>query len=145
AALTVAPPSGEDACRRRLVAAMNGASRAIAEATASGPPYYHGIGAAAVLALVSGDRLHVAGAGDCRLYVLRLGRLAQLTRDDTLINDWRAYGGDESKLAELPAGVITKALGMKETVDVRADTFELRADDVVLLCTDGLHTMVDDA
>lgn len=144
-ALAAAPPSGEDACRRRVVAALNGASRAIVQAQEVGPRYYGGIAAAAVLALISGDRLHVAGAGDCRLYLLRLGRLIQLTRDDSLVNDYRAAGASEEQLAELPANVITKGLGLKETVDVTPSTFELRAGDVILLCTDGLHRMAEDA
>jgi Protein phosphatase 2C len=66
AALSVAPPSGEDACRRRLVAAMNGASRAMVEAAHGGPTYCYGLGATAALALVSGGRLHVVSAGRAR-------------------------------------------------------------------------------
>jgi PPM family protein phosphatase len=142
AALAVAPPSGEEACRRRVVGAMNDASRAVFEAVARGPRYYRGMGAAALIALVSGDRLHLAGAGDARAYILRLGRLVQVTRDDTLLNDRRALLDPD--VSRIPACVITKALGLEEAVDVRAFTFELRAGDVILLCTDGLHRQVDD-
>jgi protein phosphatase len=141
-ALTAAPPSGEDACRQRVVAAMNDASRAIIEAVAAGPLYYRGMGAAAVLAVVSGDRLHLAGAGASRAYILRLGRLVQVTRDDTLLNDYR---GPDPDVWELHSTVITKALGLAATVDLRASTFELCAGDVILLATDGLHRQVDEA
>jgi protein phosphatase len=145
AALTMAPPSGEEACRGRLVSALNGASRAILHAVASGPRHYRGIGAAAVLALVSGDRLHVASAGDSRLYLLRLGRLVQLTRDDTLINEWLFHKGQEPVPSDLPRGVITKALGISETVSVAPSTFALRRGDVILLSTNGLPVGADDA
>jgi PPM family protein phosphatase len=142
AALTAAPPSGDDACRQRVVAAMNDASRAIVEAVAAGPLYYRGMGAAAVLAVVSGDRLHLAGAGNSRAYILRLGRLVQVTRDDTLLNDYR---GPDPDVSELHSMVITKALGLAATVELQASSFELCAGDVILLATDGLHRQVDEA
>jgi protein phosphatase len=98
--------------------------------------------------VVSGDRLHLAGAGLCRAYILRGGRLAQVTRDDSLRNDYLAHiaagGHTDIDLSEIPPNIITKALGLKETVDLRPSTFELCAGDVVLLCSDGLHGPVDE-
>lgn len=145
ASLTAAPPSGDDACRQRVVAAMNAAARAIADAITDGPLYYRGMAAAAVLAVISGDRLHLAGAGDSRAYILRLGRLVQVTRDDTLLNYYRAEGGPDADVSEISSNVITKALGIAATVDLRVSTFGLCAGDVILLSTDGLHRQVDDA
>jgi protein phosphatase len=150
AALTVAPPSGEEACRRRLAAAMSGASRVVFEA-AHRDRRLLGTSGCAVLAVVQGDRLHLASAGDSRIYLLRAGRLVQVTRDDSLINEWYAHvdeskanGGSVPDLADIPAHVITKALGLTEGVEVAPATFALRAGDVILLQSDGLSSLVDD-
>src|SRR5262249_31196980 len=151
AALTVAPPSGEDACRQRLVAAMSGASRSVYDASFR-DARLRGSGGAAVLAVVEGDRLHLASAGDSRIYLLRAGRLVQVTRDDSLINlwyehmaEWEARGATEADIAEPPGHVITKALGVAERLEIAPATFELRAGDVILLQSDGLSGLVDDA
>jgi protein phosphatase len=143
AALTMAPPSGEDACRRRLVAAMTGASRTLFEA-ALRDVCLTGSGGAAVLAVVQGDRLHLASAGDSRVYLLRAGRLVQVTRDDSLLNHWYALGGPATGIAEIPANVLTKALGLAESLEITPATFALCAGDVILLASDGLNRMVAD-
>ena len=127
AELAVSPPSGDGACRRRVVEAINAACRAIFEETERRRSCCMGMGAAALLALVSGDRLHLAGAGDGRAYILRLGRLVQATRDDTLLNAARALRGVDLDVSTIPAFAITKALGIHPDVDVQASTFELRA------------------
>ncbi len=98
AVLATAPPTGDEAWRNRLVVAMNGASRAILKPATNGPARFRGMGTAALLAVVTGEKLHLAGAGDCRGYVLRGGTLTQVTRDDTLQNDYRAMAGPDADI-----------------------------------------------
>jgi hypothetical protein len=84
--------------------------------------------------------------GDSRCYRLRDGHLEQLTRDHSLVNDIRALQnkGANVKLANLPKNVITRALGMKNSVEVDLRTEQIREGDVYILCSDGLTGMVPD-
>jgi serine/threonine protein phosphatase PrpC len=137
-------PEGDAACRDRLQGAMSAANRAILVAIEK-RPFNRGMGCAVTLAVVRGDRLHLAQVGDTRAYVLRAGGLVQVTRDDTLMADSLARGLPPEELALLPAAVITKALGMQEAVEARVATVTLRAGDVILVCSDGLSGEVDDS
>jgi protein phosphatase len=100
-------------------------------------------GTTLVAAVVRHDELWIANVGDSRAYLLRRGKLRQLSEDHSLAN---AAG------AEAPSGnwigrhVITRALGLKPKVEV--DLFpavKLYAGDRVLLCSDGLTSPLTDA
>jgi serine/threonine protein phosphatase PrpC len=89
---------------------------------------------------------HIAHVGDSRCYRLRAGRLELMTMDHSLVNDYLRAAPDltEEQLAELPRNVITRALGMQDTVTVDVQSVELSVGDVLLLCSDGLSGMVTD-
>jgi len=91
-------------------------------------------------------RLYVAHVGDSRAYRLRDGELEQLTQDHSLVNDYLAVMPhmSEEQRAELPKNVITRALGMQDSVEVDIRHEQPRAEDVYLLCSDGLSGMVSD-
>ncbi len=95
---------------------------------------------------VRGAEVVVAHVGDSRVYRLRDGALAQLTRDHSFYEEMRAARGAEmGPKSEFPyANVITRAVGMP---DARPDLLRdaLRAGDTYLLCTDGLVEKVDEA
>lgn len=104
-----------------------------------------GMGTTMTVALVEPDGRVVFGhVGDSRAYLLREGRLEQLTDDHTLVAELVRRGELTPSDAEIhpQRSVITRALGTDPDVDV--DTFDLegRAGDVVLLCSDGLSSMV---
>ena len=89
--------------------------------------------------------MYVANVGDSRLYLLR-DSLEQITEDHSLVEEM-VKSGELSKenVKEHPnKNIITRALGIGETV--MADTFEveLKEDDIILMCSDGLTNMVDD-
>jgi serine/threonine protein phosphatase PrpC len=90
--------------------------------------------------------VYVAHVGDSRVYRIRDGKLEQLTEDHSLLNDYiKMKRLTAQEIANFPhKNVIVRALGMKDTVKV--DTrFEVpRANDIILLCTDGLSGPVDD-
>jgi protein phosphatase len=99
-----------------------------------------------VAALVSDSVLTVGWAGDSRCYLLRDGKLTQLTRDDSWVSAAWAEGiltADEIERHPL-RNVITKAVGAKDTLDVDIIEHGLAPGDVALLCSDGLHAMVSD-
>jgi serine/threonine protein phosphatase PrpC len=106
-----------------------------------------GMGTTVVASLVSGDVLTVGWAGDSRCYLLRDGKLTQLTRDDSWVSAAASEGilsADEIERHPL-RNIITKAIGAREVIDVDIIEETLRPNDVVLLCTDGLHAMISDA
>ena len=98
------------------------------------------------VALVEGDVVTFGHVGDSRAYLVRAGRLDQLTEDHSLVNELLKSGKLSPKEAEThpQRSVITRAVGTDPDVDV--DTFAVQAQegDVFLLCSDGLTDMVDD-
>ncbi len=109
---------------------------------------HRGMGTTVVAAAYhpTGNSMHVAHAGDSRAYLLRGDRIRQLTRDHSLLSDALLERPEltESDLAYLPRNVITRALGIAPTVDVDLTSCEVEPGDVFLLCSDGLHGLVDD-
>ena len=99
-----------------------------------------------IVAIFAVGGVYVAHVGDSRVYRIRDGKLEQLTEDHSLLNDYiKMKRLTAQEIANFPhKNVIVRALGMKDTVKV--DTrFEVpRADDVILLCSDGLSGPVSD-
>ena len=108
---------------------------------------YKGMGTTCVSSLISGEHINVAHAGDSRCYRIRDKQIAQLTRDHSLLEDYKEAKPDiteEEEKAFPHKNVITRALGMRETIDVAIRSHKIESDDIYLLCTDGLSGMVDD-
>ncbi|MFE5793891.1 MerR family transcriptional regulator [Streptomyces sp. NPDC056503] len=107
-----------------------------------------GSGTTLTAALLAGGRLVVAHLGDSRAYLLRDGRLRQLTRDDTVVQALVDAGGLEpEEAAERPdRAVLLKALSGGEGASAPAlGVHEVRPGDRVLLCTDGLSALASPA
>ena len=105
-----------------------------------------GMGTTVVALLVSGDRMTIGSAGDSRCYLLRGGKLTQLTRDDSWVSAALGEGilnSDEIERHPL-RNVITKAVGAKETIELDVVEQKLETGDVALICSDGLHAMLSD-
>jgi serine/threonine protein phosphatase PrpC len=107
-----------------------------------------GMGTTVVGALYSRkkNRIFVGHVGDSRAYRVRNGHISQLTRDHSLINDYLMAMPEltEEQRAELPKNVITRALGMQDSVSVDLVNDEPSIGDVYLLCSDGLSGMITD-
>ncbi len=105
-----------------------------------------GMGTTCTAAALVDQTLIVGQIGDSRCYVLRNGRLAQVTKDQSLA--WQlieagAMTAEEAKAFE-HANIILQALGVQERVEVVLSQVDLRQGDVVVLCSDGLHGPVGD-
>ena len=130
----------------RLRTAIHLANRRIFR-TAESNDDYNGMGTTIVGALINGSRMAVAHVGDSRLYLIRKGRIRQLTADDSwaatiLAHDPRLNPAD---IAHHPMrNVLTNVLGARDQVDVHVAEHDLETDDVVLLCSDGLHGVLDE-
>lgn len=107
---------------------------------------YTGMGTTAVAALVSANVMTVGSAGDSRCYVLRGGKLTQITRDDSWVSAAWAEGIlTASEIEKHPLrNVITKAVGAKDSIEIDVVEHTFEQGDVVLLCSDGLHSMIND-
>jgi PPM family protein phosphatase len=105
-----------------------------------------GMGTTMTVALVEGDEVAIGHVGDSRAYLIRDGRLEQLTDDHSLVAELVRSGKLTPEEAEThpQRSVITRALGTEADVDV--DTFSVQSTpgDLFLLCSDGLTSMVDD-
>jgi protein phosphatase len=98
---------------------------------------YHGMGTTAVAAYFSPgkQRVYIAHVGDSRCYRLRDGTLKQLTKDHTL-----GAAGIQGK----SSNVLSRAVGVEDSVDVDVTMESPLPGDVYLLCSDGLSRMATD-
>ena len=103
-----------------------------------------GMGTTLTAAYLDDDRLAVAHVGDSRAYIFRDGELTRLTQDHSLVEELVRQGKlTEEQAAEHPQrSIITRALGIEGDVEVDTWTYPMRAGDVVLLCSDGLTSMI---
>jgi protein phosphatase len=106
-----------------------------------------GMGTTTTAVLVEGSLAAVGHVGDSRAYRLRDGVLEQLTDDHSLVGDLVRSGQLTREEADIhpQRSVITRALGTDPDVDVDTFTVELRDGDLLLLCSDGLTSMVSES
>ena len=107
---------------------------------------FRDMGATLVIVLLRKGRCFVANIGDSRAYRLRKGRMAQLTRDHSVVSELIEKGriGPEEAANHDARGQITRYVGMEEKARSHVRSFTLKKADRILLCTDGLTDMVDD-
>lgn len=106
-----------------------------------------GMGTTATVAAVVDDQLLLGQVGDSRAYILRGGRLVQVTRDQSLVNQLIEAGQLTEEEAENfeHSNIILQALGTADTVQVDLTFVELRRGDVLMMCSDGLSGMLRDS
>lgn len=131
----------------RLITGIKVANKRIFEASTRYREV-HGMGTTVVGALFARERkkMYVAHVGDSRAYRIRNGEITQLTRDHSLVNDYLLVMPDmtQEQKDELPKNVITRALGMQDSVVVDLVPEQPVGGDVYVLCSDGLSGMVTD-
>lgn len=129
--------------REALVEALVDANRAILLA-ADEDDALRGMAATCTAALVRGRVALIAHVGDSRAYLLRGGRLAQLTDDHSVVAQLVREGRLSPEAAAIHPGrsVVYRALGTERDVDVDTLDVVLEAGDRLLLCSDGLSNML---
>ncbi len=105
-----------------------------------------GMGTTLTAAYVDDTHVAIAHVGDSRAYMFRDGSLQRLTQDHSLVDELVRRGKlTEEQAAEHPQrSIITRALGPEPDVEVDTWTYPARAGDVVLLCSDGLTSMISE-
>ena len=134
-------PSGPE----HVTALIQEANRRVYE-RASVDPTVSGMGTTMTVALVEDDGVTIGHVGDSRAYLVRDGKLRQITEDHSLVNELVKSGklSEEEAHIHPQRSVITRAVGTDPDVDV--DVFSIAAEDgdIFLLCSDGLTDMVED-
>jgi len=136
------PESREE---RRLIASMTRANSMIHDA-ASANENHRGMGTTLVSANFIEEGVYLAHVGDSRAYRLRDGELEQISEDHSLANEYIRMGILRPEDVEnFPyKNVITRAVGLAETVEVETHFHDHKVGDIFLLCSDGLSDPVKD-
>lgn len=138
--------SGAEPAHLRLVRAIEEANRQIHE-EARVDYTLEGMGTTLVcLLLARSGECHVAHVGDSRLYRLRDDQLEPLTEDHSLVATLVREGvlRPEEARTDPRRNQILRALGVRKEVEIDVAPVETRPGDVLLLCSDGLHGLIED-
>ena len=105
-----------------------------------------GMGTTLVIMLVRGPKAFIGHVGDSRAYLVRAGQISQITSDHSWVNEQMKLGVlTRAEAASHPfRNVVTRALGGRDIIKADITTHEFQPGDVVLLCSDGLNSMLDD-
>ncbi len=129
----------------KLRYAVASANRAIFS-TAQARPEYAGMGTTLVLLLADAERVGLAHVGDSRAYLVRAGRIRQLTDDHSIVGELLR----RNEISELDARehphrhVLTRALGVRALVEPDLVELTPRIGDLFVLCSDGLTNHLED-
>lgn len=105
-----------------------------------------GMGTTMVVATIVGHYAYVANVGDSRLYIIQ-DQIHQVTKDHSLVQEMVRMGELKAEEAKNhpDKNIITRALGAERTVDIDFFDLKLEPNSTILMCSDGLSNMVEDA
>jgi PPM family protein phosphatase len=134
-----------DGGEQRIFELIQEANRRVYD-RATSDPNTSGMGTTMTVAIVNGDDVAFGHVGDSRAYLIRDGRMEQLTEDHSLVNELLKSGKLSPEEADVhpQRSVITRAVGTDPDVDVDTFTVTARAGDLYLLCSDGLTDVVSE-
>ena len=138
-----APISADDTL---LGAAIEAANTAIMEAAARGDGK-PGMGCTATACIFEGTHMAVAHVGDSRAYLLHAGTLVRVTHDHSYVEELVDSGeitADEARIHP-SRSIITRALGSDPDMYADHFTLDVEVGDRIILCSDGLSSMITDA
>ncbi len=132
--------------RRAVEICVDNANRSIFNAANSNPQYV-GMGTTLVLGVFQDNRLMLGHIGDSRGYRMRAGELKQITKDHSLLQEQLDAGliTPEQALTSTNKNLVTRALGVEDTVLTEVNEHRVEPGDVYLLCSDGLSDMIPDS
>jgi serine/threonine protein phosphatase PrpC len=106
-----------------------------------------GMGTTTTALLIDGSKALIAHVGDSRAYLIRDGKIQQISEDHSLVHEQYKAGlisFEQTKSSKF-RNIITRCLGFDDDVNVDLSPIEVKSGDVIILCTDGLTTMLEDA
>lgn len=131
--------------RRAMEICVDNANIAIYN-SANANPSFAGMGTTLVLGVIKDGRLLVGHIGDSRCYRIRQGRMEQITKDHSLLQEQMDAGliTPEQAAGSPIKNLVTRALGVEQGVMLEVNEFSIEPSDVYLMCSDGLSDMVSD-
>ena len=135
------PTPSAEAPAIRLARAVDAANTAVYEAA------HGGIASTLVACALRYDRATIVHVGDSRAYLIRNGHAQRLTRDHTVAGEQVRIGlfTDQQARRSPAASTLTRSIGINLFVSPEVGEHQLRPNDLLLLCSDGLHGAVGDA
>lgn len=132
--------------RRAMEICVDNANRSVFNA-ANANAHYSGMGTTLVVGVFRDGKLVLGHIGDSRCYRLRGGTLAQITKDHSLLQEQIDAGliTLEQAATSTIKNLVTRALGVEDTVLLEVNDHLVEVGDIYLMCSDGLSDMVDDA
>lgn len=124
--------------------ALNEANQALLDYAAANPDC-SGMGTTIALVKVEGDKAIIAHVGDSRVYLWQQGELHRMTRDHSVVEELIRNGGitEEEAKTHPQRNLLTRALGTPGEVEIEISEIAVNKGDRILLCTDGLTSMLD--
>jgi serine/threonine protein phosphatase PrpC len=131
--------------RRAMEICVDNANRSIFN-SANSNAHYAGMGTTLVVGVFRDDKLVLGHIGDSRCYRLRDGVLVQITKDHSLLQEQMDAGLITAEQASTSSikNLVTRALGVDESVSLEVNEHSVRAGDLYLMCSDGLSDMIED-
>ncbi len=131
--------------RRAMEICVDNANRSIFN-SANSNAHYAGMGTTLVVGVFRDDRLVLGHIGDSRCYRFRDGLLNQITKDHSLLQEQMDAGliTPEQAATSSIKNLVTRALGVDESVLLEVNEHAVQAGDLYLMCSDGLSDMIND-
>ena len=131
--------------RRAIETRVELANRSVFDAARTHAAYA-GMGTTLVVAVFRGPCLMLGHIGDSRAYRWRDGELVQLTHDHSLLQEQLDTGliTPQEAAVSTQRNLVTRALGVQDSVRIDIDEHRVQPGDCYLLCSDGLSDMLDD-
>ena len=131
--------------KRAMEICVQNANHSIFNA-ANSNPQYTGMGTTLVVAVFQAERLVLGHIGDSRCYRLRSGEFQQITKDHSLLQEQIEAGliTPEQALTSANKNLVTRALGVEDSVLLDVSEHRVEVGDVYMMCSDGLSDMVRD-
>lgn len=107
---------------------------------------YENMGTTFLATTIKDGKIYIVHIGDSRLYGIRNNKIVRMTTDHTYAMDLFKAGVITKEEAEVAkeASILTRALGTNTQIEADALFCDIFADDIFIMCSDGLNTMVSD-
>lgn len=105
---------------------------------------HSGMGTTFIIAVIYGGKIHIGHVGDSRAYIIREGKIKQITTDHSYVEELVRNGSLTREEAENhpQKNIITRALGCSAEMQIDTYSYDILDKDYIVLCTDGLTNML---
>ena len=139
------PDSNTEAIPKRLIRAIDSANEKVYRMSVENPAH-SGMGTTVVAAYIDNGTVYLANVGDSRAYIYGVDGFKQITVDHSVVEELVRCGSitrEESRFHP-QKNIITRAVGTEPTVTTDLFEYEYSKGDILILCSDGLTTMLTD-